>query len=120
MKILWTNSGTYALADVVDLDALIVKDCGFVFDSVSGTWQTADIESVVRLRSKSLKLSSRLTISELALQHYKAAGQKVLTAVEESRAGDTDIEIPAPKGLAYLPFQKAGIVYVVRHLRDTL
>ena len=28
-----------------------------------------------------------------------------------SRATDADIDIPCPKGLAYLPFQKAGIAY---------
>ncbi len=32
-------------------------------------------------------------------------------AIEASRATDANIEIPCPEGLAYLPFQKAGIRY---------
>ena len=32
--------------------------------------------------------------------------------IAESRAKDCDIEIPAPAGLSYLPFQKAGIYYI--------
>lgn len=32
-------------------------------------------------------------------------------AIESSRATDADIQIPCPEGLAYLPFQKAGIRY---------
>jgi SWI/SNF-related matrix-associated actin-dependent regulator 1 of chromatin subfamily A len=33
--------------------------------------------------------------------------------VDMSRAGSADIVIPAPEGLEYLPFQKAGIAYAV-------
>jgi len=35
-------------------------------------------------------------------------------ALAASRATDADVEIPAPAGLEYLPFQKAGIVYCLR------
>lgn len=31
-------------------------------------------------------------------------------AIEASRATEADVEIPVPEGLAYMPFQKAGIV----------
>lgn len=34
-------------------------------------------------------------------------------AVEESRAASADIELPAPQGLQYMPFQKAGIRYAL-------
>lgn len=37
-----------------------------------------------------------------------------LTAVAESQATDSILEIPAPRGLEYLPFQKAGIAYASR------
>jgi len=42
-------------------------------------------------------------------------------AVEDSKAADVteDIEIPAPPGLAYLPFQRAGIFYALNR-RGTL
>lgn len=38
---------------------------------------------------------------------------KAEAVIEMSRAEDADIDIPAPEGLAYLPFQKAGIQYAV-------
>ena len=33
--------------------------------------------------------------------------------VDASRALDADIEIPAPCGLNYLPFQRAGVAYML-------
>lgn len=33
--------------------------------------------------------------------------------VEASRAGDAELEVPAPPGLSYLPFQRAGIDYIL-------
>jgi len=40
--------------------------------------------------------------------------QAVIDKVERSLATDSDIEIPAPAGLEYLPFQRAGIAYAVQ------
>lgn len=37
-----------------------------------------------------------------------------LEALEGSRATDADIDIPAPKGLAYLPYQRGGIAYALK------
>lgn len=36
---------------------------------------------------------------------------KARACLEESRATDSDVQIPAPDGLEYLPFQKAGIIF---------
>jgi len=35
-------------------------------------------------------------------------------AIAESQASDSDMEFPAPEGLAYLPYQKAGIAYAIK------
>tara|TARA_R110000782_G_scaffold264873_1_gene358270 strand:- start:279 stop:2114 length:1836 start_codon:yes stop_codon:yes gene_type:complete len=35
-------------------------------------------------------------------------------AIAESQASDSDMEFPVPEGLAYLPYQKAGISYAVK------
>jgi len=35
--------------------------------------------------------------------------------LEQSRAVSTDVEIPRPEGLDYLPFQKAGITFALRN-----
>ncbi len=38
-------------------------------------------------------------------------------ALEASRATDADVEIPAPVGLSYLPYQRAGIAYAMQRPR---
>lgn len=40
--------------------------------------------------------------------------QQVEAAVQQSRAADCDIDIPAPGGLHYLPYQRAGIAYALQ------
>jgi len=62
-------------------------------------WWTRRYESAARLSSHA---------DELA----KEALAKHLKAVQMSRATDTDLEIPCPKGLSYLGYQKAGIQYM--------
>lgn len=44
-------------------------------------------------------------------ENARALSQIRRNAVLESRATTVDIDIPAPEGLEYLPFQKAGIAY---------
>ena len=87
-----------------------------MFHSGSATWR-GDSDAVNKLRSNSLKLQSGLTITELALLEFKAAGQIVLDAVQASRAQDSDLEIPVPLGRELLPFQKAGIAYALKHAK---
>lgn len=41
-------------------------------------------------------------------------------SIERSRAADADLEIPAPEGLSYMPFQVAGVSYVRDHPRSIL
>ena len=43
----------------------------------------------------------------------KHALQEHVATVEASRAADSIIEIPAPPGLDYFPYQKAGIAYAI-------
>ncbi len=40
-------------------------------------------------------------------------GKGVIKAVETSRATDAEIDVPAPDGLEYLPYQRAGIAYAL-------
>lgn len=41
-------------------------------------------------------------------------------AVEASMATDADIDVPAPDGLSYLPFQRAGIAYAMGRQRTLI
>ena len=55
---------------------------------------------------------------------FQAAGldeaeKKVEEIERESRATTADIEIPAPAGLSYLPYQKGGIAYAIKR-KDVL
>lgn len=111
MKILWAED-SYALEGACDEDALIAKLSGFDFDTARGQW-CGDHDAIEELRRHRLKLVEPLTITELALRNFKSAGAKVLSAIEQSHAEDSDIFIPVPDGLEYLPFQKAGIAYAL-------
>lgn len=92
-------------------DALVAKElCGFAFDLVTG-YLTGNAENVDLLKNHKPTLRCKLTISECAQEMYIAAGRKILTAVEQSHAKESDAVIPCPPGLAYLPFQRAGIAY---------
>ena len=116
MKISWINN-TFVLSDAPDADLLVAKEyAGFVFDSATAAWQ-GSADNVSKLRSNSLRLVSGLTVTEQALERYKAAGKIVLDAVEASRAEDSDMFIPVPEGLSLLPFQRAGVAYAVKRAR---
>jgi SWI/SNF-related matrix-associated actin-dependent regulator 1 of chromatin subfamily A len=52
--------------------------------------------------------------SALIAQIRAAAGDQD-AAVVASRATDADIDLPEPQGLAYMPFQRAGIAFAIAH-----
>jgi len=78
------------------------KTAKFRWDPDRRIWWTDDPKRAATL-AEYCDDSARAAIES----HTKA----VKDAVEASRAVDADVDIPAPEGLAYLPFQKAGIVY---------
>ena len=96
-------------------DMLIAKEkCGF---TLNGGVLCGDVAAVDMLRNHKLLLRLPLTITEDARQRYLAAGKKILSAVEMSHAQTSDMVIPVPAGLELLPFQKAGISYVLAVLQ---
>ncbi len=80
-------------------------------------WYTLDPSVVL-----SLKGTPGLTISKSTHTLISEAEKQVIACVEASRATDSDAVIPVPKGInpktgepfAYLPYQKAGIVYAMQ------
>lgn len=52
--------------------------------------------------------------AKYADQAAKAIFAHVQLEIDSSRAKDANYDIIAPKGLEYLPFQKAGIVYALQ------
>ena len=63
-------------------------------------WWTPDKTKAVRL-------------IEYATPDAKAALDVTVKSVEESHAIDSDMPIPAPEGLTYMPFQRGGIAYAL-------
>ncbi len=77
----------------------IPKSVGFVWDRESQTWRSADPSAAVRLDA-------------YADETARAAYAAVDTAIAASQATDAqDIVLPGPPGLAYRPYQRAGIAY---------
>lgn len=80
----------------------IPKEAGFRWEPDGKYWYTEDA-------SRAAKIKSYLSEDQqVELDKELAEKQESLNA---SHATNTDKEIPAPEGLAYLPYQKAGIVY---------
>jgi len=89
----------------------IPKQAGFRWDRDKKRWWTSDRAIAVRLIQYAVDaVRDRLSETE--------------QAVEQSRAADAEIDVPAPEGLEYLPFQRAGIAYAMARestlLADTM
>ena len=82
----------------------IPKKAGFRWDRTNKMWWTDDAMKAAAL----IQYADAPTRVELeaALQHAAASR-------EASRATSADVAIPAPAGLAYRPFQAAGIAYAM-------
>jgi SWI/SNF-related matrix-associated actin-dependent regulator 1 of chromatin subfamily A len=75
------------------------KACAACDAKIGKTWWTPFAEKAVRL-------------AEYADEAAKAALDDVMKSIEGSKASSASAEgIPVPEGLAYLPFQAAGIAY---------
>ena len=87
----------------------IPKDAGFRWDPAGKRWWTADRATAARL--------AQYATDDVRAQ-LSAIAEKQVVALESSRATDAAIEIPCPDGLAYLPYQRAGIARGIEILRE--
>ncbi len=88
-------------------DKDIVKAAGARWNPTRRTWWTdkADVAA---------KLAQGDAAAVAAINAERAAAhQRTVAAVEASKATDANVDIPVPHGLAYLPYQKAGIAYAL-------
>jgi len=76
----------------------VVKQAGFRFDPASKLWWTTE-----------QRIAARLTDPDAAVREAQAANQ----AIQASRAVSSNVRVPAPDGLYYLPYQLAGIEYAL-------
>jgi len=108
MKIIKDGNAWVALSTYAEKD--IPKGAGFRWDPDNRRWFTRFMDTAVKL----MNFAEGEVKAELEAYLAKKNG-----AIEASKAADADIEISVPEGLAYLPFQKAGISYALAH-RNTL
>lgn len=83
----------------------LVKAAGFRFDPNVKVWWTTD----ERVAAKVGRPDAVDVINAERAEAAKAAQ----AAIEASRATNADVAIPAPEGLDYLGYQKAGIAYAM-------
>lgn len=82
-----------------------LPNCAGCASNLGKTWYTTKLEIAVKLRSHFSKDPDQQAKFAPMLAAMDAA-------ISMSHAKDnTDIEIPVPEGLAYLPYQRAGIAY---------
>ena len=82
-------------------ERVILKGAGFRWNPDARVWWT-DKPAVA------LKVANAFDPSA------KEAAQEAERHIEASKKTDHDIAIPCPEGLAYLPFQRAGIAYCLK------
>ena len=78
------------------------KRNGWNWNTKRKGWETTDVEKARPLAKYAVGA---------AKEHLEAAERVREAAVAASWAEDTDTNFPAPDGLNYMPFQKAGIEY---------
>lgn len=109
VRLMRDDNGVYFTESTYDERAL-PKEAGFQWDPIKKRWWTKFLGSAMKLAQyadEALKL-------QLLQEHNLKAN-----SLQESNATDADISIPSPKGLEYLPFQKAGVQYALKR-RGTL
>lgn len=101
-----------------------VKGRGWTFsDKPDKHWWTADAANVAATAraieefNKSVQAASRvkLHVGEAARAEMAAQMELKRSSIAASRATSADVDIPCPEGLAYLPYQKAGIAFSLDH-----
>lgn len=80
----------------------IFKNAGWQFENKR--WRTTDDEKARKLQRHAVGAAKERLENIAALRR---------AAVESSWAEDSEFDPPAPEGLAYLPFQRAGIEYAL-------
>lgn len=90
-------------------ERMTAKDAGMRWDAAGRRWYSADVKVAKKL--------SRYADAE-TLAALEASEKKVAEKIQESAATDADIAIPAPEGLQYMPFQKAGIAFALKILGE--
>ena len=99
------DGNKYVLISTYEARA-IPKAAGFRWSPADRHWWTADLDTALAVADDA-EISPE---ADAALDEAVESQRESLTA---SSAQAADIDVPAPDGLAYLPFQRAGIAYAM-------
>lgn len=83
----------------------IPKAAGFRWDKDERCWWTKDVATAAKLAEYAV---------DSAREALEAAAAERKASFQASSAVDAEIDLPVPEGLAYLPFQRAGVAYAMR------
>lgn len=97
----------YTISKYEEKDA--IKGSGFKWNPQLKRWETTDVKVVKKLLSI---MSSTDTISQTAKDKIVEILRKQDEVLQKSMSAVSDIDVPAPSGLSYMPFQKAGIEFI--------
>lgn len=91
------------------------------WDLTKRAWDPEEFVWQVDATPVSLELlgSIKCEVAEEVSSFINKVKKEKDAAMEASRATKSNIKIPSPKGLEYMPFQKAGIAYAMNH-KNTL
>ena len=103
MKLLYNTTASRFECQSTYAEKDLPKGAGFWWDPAGRIWHTSDADRAHKLREYA---------TPDARERLAAVGQQIAA----SRATDADIPIPVPEGLAYMPFQRAGIAYAASRL----
>lgn len=106
MEMIYNDKAKRFVCNCAFEERMLPKSAKFRWDPTKKKWWTDDLKKASKLIDYADELGKKL-LTDIAEAH-KAS----LTA---SRAESADIDIPAPDGLTYMPFQKAGISYAMAH-----
>ncbi|MBL0375390.1 DEAD/DEAH box helicase [Rhizobium sp. KVB221] len=93
----------------------LVKRAGFAWDPARSVWSTSSArsaETLLGFLEDEIAFEIDAGVAEEIRTAAIAEQQTKEAAVLASRAVSTDIVVPAPPGLEYLPYQRAGIAYL--------
>jgi SWI/SNF-related matrix-associated actin-dependent regulator 1 of chromatin subfamily A len=85
----------------------IPKNAGFRWDQEDRCWFTKDPMVAAKLYGYA---------DESCKSELEAISRQYDKNIEASKARDADIDIPIPQGLEFMPFQKAGIKFVLQRI----
>jgi len=103
--------GKFVTTRKYEKDRFALKRAKWKYDFRRKHWWTADEEKALLVKDWAIGAAKEYLDNALAIRQ---------AAIDASWAEDTVAEFPAPEGLAYMPFQRAGIEYASKRSRTLI